>query len=261
MMRTIAGTLMLGLMLMAASPAFGQTDRGNEKIVLGSEIAPKDTTAQRRFTNRLIAPKGGWQCGLTVMYADFNSANSDYMLLLQGLSANASLLRIAPEAAYTFKDNHAVGARFAYTKAGGMLDSATADLLGNMSLSVNDVNATSSTLGAAVFQRTYVGIDRQGRFGIFWDYILGAARTKTQIAVSDAPSHTVKEKFYLAFAPGIIYFPMNNISIQANISIADLSYSCTTAYQDGTPVGTHRGWKAQAGLNLLNLNFGLTIHL
>ena len=252
---------MLGLMLVAALPAFGQTDVREEKIVLGSEIAPKDTTVHRRFTNRLIAPKGGWQCGLTVMYADFNSANSDYMLLLQGLDASASLLRIAPEAAYTFKDNHAVGAKFTYTKVGGMLDSATADLLGNMSLAVNDVKAASNSIGAAVFQRTYVGIDRQGRFGIFWDYILGAARTKTQFTVSDAPSYSVKEKFYLAFAPGIIYFPMNNVSIQANISIADLSYSSTTAYQDGTPVGTHRGWKAQAGLNLLNLNFGLTIHL
>jgi hypothetical protein len=71
----------------------------------------------------------------------------------------------------------------------------------------------------------------------------------------------LKEKIYLAFAPGVIYIPMNNISIQANISIADLSYGCTTAYQDGNAVGTHKGWKAQAGLNLLNLNFGLTIHL
>lgn len=262
MMRTIARTLMLGLMLMAALPALGQTDGRQEKIVLGSEIAPKDTAAHRRFINRLIAPKGGWQCGLSVMYADFNSDNSDYMLMLQGLSANASLLRIAPEAAYTFKDNHSVGARFAYTKVGGMLDSATADLLGNLSLSVSDVNATSSSIGAAVFQRTYVGIDRQGRFGIFWDYILGGTRTRTQFASADvASSYTLKEKIYLAFAPGVIYFPMNNISIQANISIADLSYGCTTAYQDGNAVGTHKGWKAQAGLNLLNLNFGLTIHL
>ena len=262
MMRTIAGTLMLGLMLMTASPALGQTDGGNEKIVLGSEIAPKDTTVQRRFTNRLIAPKGGWQCGLTVMYADFNSANSDYMLLLQGLGARASMLRIAPQAAYTFKNNHSVGVKFNYTKVGGMLDSATADLLGNLSLSVSDVNATTNAMGGSVFQRTYVGIDKQGRFGIFWDYILGYTRSKTQFATGEsASSHTLKEKGSLAFAPGIIYFPMNNVSIQANISIIDLSYSSTTAYENGNAVGTHKGWKAQAGLNLLNLNFGLTIHL
>jgi hypothetical protein len=251
MMRTITAIFMTCLLMAAAVPAHGQTD------VLGSEIMPKDTTKQHRFTNRLIAPKGGWQCGLSVMYADFNSADSDYMLMLQGLNARASMLKISPEAAYTFKPNHAVGVKFNYVKAGGMLDSATADLLGNMSLSVENLSATSVSMGGSVFQRTYVGIDKLGRFGIFWDYILGYTRSTTQFASGS----TVKEKGFIALAPGVVYFPMNNVSIQANISIADISYADTTAYQDGDAVGTHKGWSARAGLNLLNLSFGLTIHL
>jgi hypothetical protein len=258
MMRTIIRIFSVFLLLVSALPASGQTDN----LSLGDLLTPKDTTRKVRLNNRLIAPKGEWQCGLSVMYADFNSANSDYMLLLQGLGARASMLRIAPQAAYTFKNNHSVGVKFNYTKVGGMLDSATADLLGNLSLSVSDVNATTNAMGGSVFQRTYVGIDKQGRFGIFWDYILGYTRSKTQFATGEsASSHTLKEKGSLAFAPGIIYFPMNNVSIQANISIIDLSYSSTTAYENGNAVGTHKGWKAQAGLNLLNLNFGLTIHL
>ena len=243
------------LMMAASVPSHAQD------VVLGSEIMPKDTTKQSRFTNRLIAPKGGWQCGLSIMYADFNSSDSDYMLMLQGLNARASMLKIAPEAAYTFRDNHAVGVKFNYIKAGGMLDSATADLLGNMSLSVSDISALSVSMGGSVFQRTYVGIDKQGRFGIFWDYILGYVRTTTQFETGGTPSYTVKEKGHVAFAPGVVYFPMNNVSVQANISIADLSYATTTAYEDGDAVGTHAGWKAQVGLNLLNLSFGLTIHL
>lgn len=263
MMRTFVKIFMVCLIVMAAIPASGQNSgRKNETVVLGSDIAPKDTARQRRLTNRLIAPKGGWQCGLSVMYADFNSANSDYMLLLQGLNARASMLKIAPEAAYTFSNNHAVGVKFNYMKAGGMVDAATADLLGNLSLSVSDVNASSNSMGGSVFQRTYIGIDKQGRFGIFWDYILGYTRSKTQFAAGEAgATHTVKEKINIAFAPGVVYFPMNNVSVQANISIADLSYASTKAYQGGTEVGTHKGWKAQAGLNLLNLSFGLTIHL
>ena len=243
------------LFMAAAVPSHGQT------VVLGSEITPKDTTKQKRFTNRLIAPKGEWQCGISIMYADFNSADSDIMLVLQGMNARASILKIAPEAAYTFKNNHAVGVRFNYLKAGGMLDSVTADLLGNLSLSVGDISASSMSMGGSLFQRTYVGIDKQGRFGIFWDYILGYARSNTQFATGGAPSYTVKEKGYIAFAPGVVYFPMNNVSVQANISIADLAYATTIAYQDGEAVGTHTGWSARAGLNLLNLSFGLTIHL
>ena len=241
MIRTISRIMAVCLLVAAAVPALGQTSgRKSETIVLGREITPKDTTKQRRFTNRLIAPKGEWQCGL---------------------SAKASMLRISPEAAYTFKDNHAVGVRFNYTKLAGILDSATADLLGNLSLSVADINATSNSMGGSVFQRTYVGIDRQGRFGIFWDYILGYTRAKTRFAAGgESSSYTIKQKVNLAFAPGVVYFPMNNVSIQANISIADLSYAATTAYENGNAVGSHKGWKAQAGLNLLNLSFGLTIH-
>lgn len=250
------------ILVMSAVPALGQTDGGEETIVLGAEITPKDPAKQKRLTNRLIAPKGEWQCGMSVMYADFNSANSDYMLMLQGLDLRASMLKITPEAAYSFKDNHAVGVKFNYLKFGGMLDSATADLLGNMSLSVSDINAATNSMGGSVFQRTYIGIDKQGRFGIFWDYILGYTRAKTQFASGEASnSHTVKEKVYLAFSPGVIYFPMNNVSIHANISIADVSYATTKAYQNGNEVGMHKGWKAQAGLNLLNLSFGLAIHL
>ena len=250
MMKTMKRIYIAALMLMAAVPAMAQS--------LGSELSPKDSTEQRRFTIRLIAPKGEWQCGLAVMYADFNSSNADYMLILQGLNAKASFLRIAPEAAYTFSNNHSVGVRFNYTKAAGMLDSATLDLLGNLSLSTGDVDAVTSSMGGCVYQRTYVGIDRQGRFGIFWDYVLGYTRNKTQLA---AESYSVKDKISFAFAPGVIYFPMNNISIHANISIADLSYASTTAYDKSGVVGNHKGWRAQAGLNLMNLNFGLTLHL
>ena len=249
---------------MVTMPAFANTlyQDSAETASLGSVLAPKKPSKQSRFENRLIAPKGEWQCGLSVMYADFNSSDSDYMLLLQGVNARASMLKLAPEAAYTFRNNHSVGIKFNYIKVAGMLDSATADLLGNLSLSLNEVSAVSTSMGGSVFQRTYVGIDKQGRFGLFWDYILGYARTNTQFATGESSSaSTVKEKVHLAFSPGVIYFPMNNVSIHANISIADLSYAKTTAYQSNGPVGTHAGWKAQVGLNLLNLSFGLTIHL
>jgi hypothetical protein len=261
MMRTFIRIFAVSLLVMAAVPSFGQSGNdGKSGVVLGSEIMPKDTTKARRFTNHLIAPKGGWQCGLTVMYADFNSENLDYMLVLQGLSAKASMFRIAPEAAYTFKDNHAIGLRFQYTKAGGVLDGLTADLLGNMELPVGNIGGTSLSMGANVFQRTYVGIDKRGRFGIFWDYILGYTRSKTQFSASEG-TYSLKEKGHLAFAPGVVYFPMNNLSIQACVSLAELSYNQVEAYESGVVTGTRAAWKAQANLNVLNLNFGLTIHL
>ncbi len=262
-MRTRNLFIALCLCLMAAVSASGMTGTGgDDHIVLGKELHHKDTSKTRRFKNHLIAPKGEWQCGLSIMYADFSSANSDYMLLLQGVDANASMLRLAPEAAYTFADNHAVGVRFQYTNINGMVDTATADLLGNFNMTLEDINAYSRSMSGSVFKRTYIGLDSNGRVGIYWDYILGYTRTKSQFLVGEGSSaFSVKNRVHLGFAPGIVYFPMNNVSIQASISLADLSYSMISAYEADRLAGRRQAWKAQASLNVLNISFGLTVHL
>jgi hypothetical protein len=141
-----------------------------------------------------------------------------------------------------------------------MVDTATADLLGNLSMSVENLNALSQSMNACIFQRTYVGLDDKGRIGLFWDYVLGYTRSKSQMSANEG-TYSLKEKGHLAFAPGVVYFPMNNISIQACISMAELSYNKVSAYDSGVVTGTRTAWKAQASLNVLNLNFGLTIHL
>lgn len=251
------------LFIMAAVSVSANTGIGNgDRIVLGEELTPKDTSKVHRFRNHLIAPKGEWQCGLSVLYADFSSSDSDYMLMLQGVDASASLLRLAPEAAYTYANNHAIGARFQYTNINGMVDAATADLLGNLSMTVENINAYSRSISGSIYQRTYLGLDRYGRIGIFWDYVLGYTRTKSQFIIGEGNSpFSVKSKIHLGFAPGIVYFPLNNISIQACISLADISYSTVSAYESGALVGKRNAWKAQASLNVLNLSFGLTVHL
>lgn len=261
-MRTKSIFCAVCLMFMATVASFGQTEGVAENtVVLGKELMPKDTTKARRFTNRLIAPKGEWQTGLSVMYADFSSRNSEYMMLLQGLDAKASMLRLAPQAAYTFADNHAVGVRFQYTTVNGMVDSATADLLGNFSMSLDNIQANSRALSTCFFQRTYWGLDKHGRVGLFWDYVVGYTRKNSNFKTGSASSsYVVNNMLHLGFAPGLIYFPMNNFSVQASICVADLSYNNVKAYEKGQVTGTRHAWKAQANLNVLDLNFGLTIH-
>ena len=261
-MRTIKLIITICL-IMASVGAFAQNQGSEqEKIVLGREMMPKDTSKTYRLKNHLIAPKGEWQCGLSVMYADFSTNNSEFMLVLQGLNASASLLRLAPEAAYTYKDNRAVGARFQYTKINGMVDSVTADLLGNLSLSANEINASSNSMGGCIFHRTYVGLDRCGRVGIFWDYVLGYTKSKTQFGSAvDSSSYSLNNKINLSFAPGIVYFPMNNVSVQACISLAGVSYNTVRTFDQGQVVGSREVFKAYASLSVLDLSFGLTVHL
>ena len=229
---------------------------------IGQVITPKDTTANRRLQSRLIAPKGGWQCGLSVMYADISTSNSDYMMLLQGIDASASMLRLSMEGAYTYMPNHAVGARFTYSNLSGGVDTATADLLGNLSMKVSNLHAASISMAGAVFERTYVGLDPNGRIGVFWDYLLGYTWNKTQFYADEQSStYSLNKKLHLGFSPGIVYFPMNNLSVQFSVCIADVSYNNVSVYNKGVCIGSRQAWKAQASLNVLDLNFGITIHL
>lgn len=258
-MRTL---ITICLILSTCVSAMAQSNgKEADTIVLGEEIQPKDSTKKHRLKNHLIAPKGEWQCGLSVIYADFSSSDSDYMMLLQGVNAKASMLRLAPEAAYTYRNNHAVGAKFQYTNVDGMVDSATADLLGNFSMSLENIHATSRSMSGSVFQRTYVGLDNKGRVGIFWDYVFGYTRSKTLFNTGGPSSYSINNKFHLGFAPGIVYFPMNNVSIQVGLCLADLSYNNVKAYEAGTLVGKRQSWKAQASINILDISFGLTIHM
>ena len=261
MMRTKSILLMCCLSFMAAVPSFAQAE-GGKTVVLGEEMASADGTKEKRLKNRLIVPKGEFQVGLSAMYADLSSRNSDYMLLLQGLDASANMYKVAPQVSYTFADNHSVGLRFQYSTARGMMDSGTADLLGNFSMALEDVNAVTSSMGASVYQRTYIGLDKFGRVGVFWDYVLGLTGTRSQFYTGEqSQAYSLKKKYHLGFAPGIVFFPMNNVSIQASICLADVSYSDVTAYDGDKIVGSRNAWRAQASLNVLDLNFGLTIHL
>ena len=266
-MRTerIISTLLLAalaLPVMAQTENILEPEKESRTITLGGEIVPKDTTKTHRFVNHLIAPKGEWQCGIAVMYADFDSDNSEYMLLAQNMDASASFLRIAPEAAYTFMPNHAVGIRFAYTTARGVVDAATADLLGNFSMTVENVHANSRMMSACVFERSYVGLDQHGRVGLFMDYCLSLSRTKSQVYTgSSSDAYTINKKIHVGVAPGLVYYPMNNISVQASIGIAGASYGSTKSYSGGEVTGSRAAWNAKASLSILDLNLGLTIHL
>lgn len=250
------------LMFVAAVTTFARSEM-DAKVALapGDKIIPADTARQSRFVNRLIAPKGGWQTGISVMYVDFTSANSEYMMLLQGVRAGATMLRLAPEAAYTYANNRAIGLRVQYSKMNGAVDTATADLLGNFNMKVENIKANSQSMSANIFHRTYWGLDKNGRVGIFWDYVLGYTRKISSFrAGSGASAYSVTNKMGFGLAPGVVYFPMNNISIQASIGLADLSYNNVKAYEGGVVTGMRHSWKAAANLNVLAMNFGLTIH-
>lgn len=228
-------------------------------LAVGRQLQ-KDTTkvSGRSLKAHVIIPKGDWQVGMTVTYLNFSTDDSEFMLLLNDAKASASVFRIAPEASYSYHNNQAVGLRLKYTNAYARLDAADLDLLGNFSLDLKDVGARSSSYGGYVYNRSYIGLDHRGRVGLFLDEAFGFTRSKSVVS-SDA--YTINKKLSLTLSPGLVYFPMNNLSLSLGISIVDISYNKSNGYVNGAPSGERNFFRAQAKLNLMNLYFGLAIHL
>lgn len=228
-------------------------------LVLGRRLA-RDTTdvSKRSLRTHLIIPKYDWQIGMAASYVNLSADNSELLLLLNNSSAYLSLARLSVSGAFAYTDNHSIGIRLQYTNGNCSVDAATLDLLGNFSYDIKDVRAKTYSYSGSVFNRSYVGLDSRGRVGVFLDTGIGYTKSRSDI---NASSYTVNNKISLSLSPGVVYFPMNTISVFAFISLADVSYNRSKGYSGGEFTGERNFFRAQARLDLFSINFGLSVHL
>lgn len=221
-----------------------------------------DSIHRRRLTSYTIIPRGDWQIGMAASYMNISTDNSDYLLILDGTSANASIINISLQGGYSYIDNQSAGMRFKYSTGNCHIDASTLDLLGNFTLDVENIRSKYLSYSAYLFNRSYIGLDRLARVGFFIDAALGYVRSRTDIFAQEVhSSYSTNDKLSLVLSPGIVYFPMNSVSIYASVSLADISYNHSKGFKDGVFVGDRHFFKAQSKLNLLALSFGITVHL
>ena len=140
------------------------------------------------------------------------------------------------------------------------MDATTLDLLGNFSYDLKNISAKTLSYSSFVFNRSYLGLDDRGRVGLFLDVALGYTRSRTDIN-SSGENYTITNKIGLSLSPGVVYFPMNTISVFAALSLADLSYNNSRGHSGGELTGQRNYFRAQGSIDLFSLNFGLTVHL
>ncbi len=266
MRKTIAiFLLLLGISVQAYSgtdmPGDGTGRKKRTTLIMGRRLA-RDTTvfSRRSLKSHLIVPKHDWQVGMAASYTNLSANNSEFLLLLRNSNSYLSLVKVSANAAYAYSDNQAVGLRIQYTNGSCNVDATTLDLLGNFSYELKDVNAKTLSYSSFVFNRSYLGLDDRGRVGFFLEAALGYTRSRTDIVASGA-NYTISDKIGLSLSPGIVYFPMNTISVFASLSLADVSYYNSRGYSGGEFTGQRHRFRAQGSIDIFSLNFGLTVHL
>ncbi len=235
---------------------------GRQKV-LGSRIK-RDTTAytHRSLPSYVVIPKNDWQVGLSVSYMNLSADDGELFLLLDDSNTHASILRFSIFGSYSYKNNRTIGLRFQYTNGNCNIDSATLDLLGNFALDLSNVNVATQSYSGFIYHRAFVGLDSRGRSGLFLGTSVGYTRSRSDLFSGElADTYTANDKISAVMSPGFMFFPMNNISVFVSVSLAELSYNNSKCYNGGALIGHRDRFRAQAKINMLALNFGLTVHL
>lgn len=270
MIRKSITIILLIVSVLFASSVFAQEDKTKPRptrqtIELGGEIMNDGNQHDRRgLSQYLIIPKGEWQLGLQLSHVSLSSNNSEYMLLLKNIDANGAITKIAPFVAYSYRNNRSIGARFQYSTASGAVQQGDLDFLSDdLNFHIEDINASLLSLQAAVYHRSYVGLDNKGRIGLFSDLMLSYTNSKTEFVYNtethDTYAHADQVK--LSLHPGVVVFVMNNVSMHVSMGIGGVSYNNTKYIKNGETIGKRDFSKANFKLDLLDINMGLSIHL
>ena len=267
-MRTKFVSVMLVVLalLLAVDASAQKRNATRETTVLGSEIYTRNSFNKnsRGLSQYLIIPKGEWQLGMQVSHVSISSNNSEYMLLLNNIDANGSITKISPFLAYSYRNNRSIGLRMQYSTASGRVSQGDLDFLSDdLNFHIENLHANLTSYQAAVYHRSYIGLDNRGRIGLFSDIMLGYTNSRTAFVYntetldSYAKTHQVK----LSLHPGIVVFAMNNVSMHVSMGIGGVSYNNTKYIKAGEVVGTRNYSKANFKLDVLDISMGMSIHL
>lgn len=245
---------------------------GNLKVD-APEVAERHFLPMHRRINREINKnrfvyKGEVLLGVTASYGTLTSDNSDLLLILEHIDAKGAMATVKPYIGFAYSDNHVLGLRFGYTHMDGSLGNLGLNLgaQNDLSFSLGDMGFDSSNFQVGIYHRSYVGLDRRGRFGLFADLEAAISTGNSSFNYLSGEeskinnSHNLKAE--LSFNPGVAVYVFPNVCATLSFGLGGLQYQKITQKDAaGMVMGTREASKLQFRLNLAEINIGFTFHL
>ncbi len=249
------------LLICAVSTVWAQESQTTTK----SKRIPR---IDRQINSNKFVFKGESMIGLTVSYGTLESEDSDLGLIIDNINLRGSMFTIKPHYGYFYRDNHAIGVRLGYSYANGKLDNAGLNLgeANDIDISLSNMGYNNRAYSVAVYHRSYMSIDRKGRFGLFAEWELSGqfghsvfdyrSGQSTKSNVSD------NYRLRLTFAPGLAVYIFPNVCASVSFGLGGLQYKHISQYDgQGNFVGKRDFSKLRFGLNLSEINIGVNVHL
>lgn len=273
------------LFALVANMVVAQTDStdvkiATDRVTLGTidANAPSNVNTLKKRARKLkidreinktkFVFKGETMLGLTVSYATLDTEDTDIGLILDNLQFSGSSFSVKPFFGYFYRDNNCLGLRLGYTHNFVDLGSAKLNLgeANDIDLSLNGIYYDSNLYSFGLLHRTYVALDRRGRFSFFaeWELSGSYGRSEFKYLSGDAwkgsISDTYKCKF--SFNPGIAAYIFPNVCASVSFGMGGLQYTHIKQMDlNGNYTGKRDFSKLRFRLNLADINIGVCIHL
>lgn len=219
----------------------------------------------RGLFNYLFIPKGQWHFGLTASYGEFSTDDLEVLDLIKDVDLSAHSFSIKPYLSYFIRNNLSVGFRLNYTSSRARVDRFNVDIDEDMSFNLHDILYRNESYSAAVMLQQYIGITRNGRFGVFNDVELAFASGNSDFRrpYNGEPknTHSTYMDARLNFSPGVCVFVMKNVSFNLSFGVFGFYLRNEKQKVDGVDEGTRLTSGANFRFNIFNINFGLGIHI
>lgn len=269
--------LLLVTLFVTSMPLLIYAGNDSTKVVKGLKIENvPDTIPQRKrprilgrfdrgIVNHLFVKRKTWISGLTVSYIGYSSEDTQFFSLLKDFDAEAKIFSINPFVGYFIKENVCVGIKFGYQKFLGDLGNFNIDIDDDMSFTLKDMRYDQHMLSTTAFYRSYVGLDRGKRFGLFNETSLsfntGTARYQRGSEENRKDTNTRIREIHLGLNPGATVFIMENVAAELSFGVVGFKYR----EEKQTTNGEESGWRRSSGanfkINLLNISIGVVAYL
>lgn len=219
----------------------------------------------RGLFNFLFIPKGQWHFALTASYGEFSADDLEMFDILSDFDFSGHTFSIRPSISYFIRNNMSVGIRFSYNSSKAGLGSLDMDISDDMGFELSDISYRNESYSAAITLTQYIGIARQGRFGVLNEVALGFSSGNADFTrpFDGAPktTHNTYMKASLDFSPGLCVFIMKNVSFNVSFGVFGFYLRNEKQTVDGVPEGNRFTSGANFRFNIFNINFGIGVHI
>lgn len=217
----------------------------------------------RGIKNYRFIPKKKWIGGLTFSYVNFDSDDSSLLFsILKDFDCNFRTFSVKPFWGYAIRDNLVVGMKLGYNHTIAQLDNISLDVE-DLDVSLKDIRYAEDTYSVAAFHRSYVGLDRGKRFGLFNEttlsYNTGTSSFSRGIGEGLKRTETTVNELHLGINPGLAVFIVQNVCAEVSFGVVGFKYRVEKQKNNLGETGKRRDSGANFKINLFNINIGITL--